>query len=69
MTTDELLSRHLQPSQEKALRQFAAGNAISAEYIRLLARISGRGYRPPTTAEGWKTIYDTIRVWYENDVK
>lgn len=51
----------LGPAQAKALRAFAQEEGLDEDTIKWLAQISGRGYRPPTTAEGWRELWPTFK--------
>lgn len=47
--------------QADALRQFAEQDNVPAAHVETLARITGRGYRPPTDAAGWRKVYEPLR--------
>jgi hypothetical protein len=66
--TDKLLDRWLNPVQTKALRDLAQEENLSDDMIRTLAQITGRGYRPPTTVDGWREMLDLLkRIGVQDD--
>ena len=52
--------RDLSEQSEWALREFCKTSNVPQDHMDMLARLSGRGYRPPTTPDGWLAIYTVI---------
>lgn len=59
---DEYKREYFEISEQSewALREFCKISGISKEHMETLARLSGRGYSPPKTTDGWLSIYNTI---------
>lgn len=67
LTTEQLMHRYLSPAATIALQQFMAGTRVGEQALRSMVQITGRGYQPPTTVEGWRNVYDFMMQWMESD--
>ncbi len=56
-STDKLLTHWLNPVRARALRQFQEREGLADDVVQKMAQITGRGYRPPGTVEGWAKMY------------
>jgi hypothetical protein len=51
----------LSPAQQQALAKFCEAHNVAQADRDLLSRLTGRGYRPPITVEGWVQIYKVLK--------
>lgn len=52
--------RYLSPAQRNSLADFCEANSVAQVDRDTLSRLTGRGYRPPITVEGWQGVYDML---------
>ncbi len=49
------------------LQAFAEEHGLDNKTVRLLVRLTGRGYQHPTTKEGWERLWDSISKAVNDD--
>lgn len=59
--SDNDITRWLNPAAALALTRYAEQEGLSQAEVKQLYMITGRGYRPAETVEGWKEFHTWVK--------